>query len=87
MFDIGIQELIIIFIVALLVIGPKKLPEFSKKLGKWIVEIRRGIHLAKSQIEDEISTVKLPETTAISCREEDKSYGVMSKHEITEEKT
>lgn len=52
MFDIGFQELIIFFFVSLLVIGPKKLPEFSRKLGKWVAEIKRGIDLARSQIRE-----------------------------------
>ena len=43
MFDIGFQELIIIFLVALLVFGPEKLPEIAKTLAKWVVEIRRGV--------------------------------------------
>lgn len=53
MFDIGFQELIIIFIVALLVFGPEKLPEISRTLGKWVLEIRKGVHEAKSQMETE----------------------------------
>ncbi len=53
MFDIGFQELIIIFVVALLVFGPEKLPEISRTLGKWVLEIRRGVHEAKSQMESE----------------------------------
>ena len=54
MFDIGFQELITIFLVALLVFGPKKLPEIGRTLGKWIIEIRRGIHNAKVRIESEL---------------------------------
>jgi Tat protein translocase TatB subunit len=62
MFDIGFQELIIIFVVALLVVGPKKLPELGRTLGKWVVEIRRGVNMAKSQIEDEMKDeFKMPE--------------------------
>ncbi len=53
MFDIGAQELVIIFIVALLVIGPQKLPEFGRTAGKWVVEIRRGINIAKDRMKDE----------------------------------
>ncbi|MEN2986607.1 MAG: twin-arginine translocase TatA/TatE family subunit, partial [Thermodesulfovibrionaceae bacterium] len=34
MFDLGFQELVVIFIVALLVFGPKKLPELGYALGK-----------------------------------------------------
>lgn len=62
MFDIGFQELIIIFVVALLVFGPKKLPEIGRTLGKWVVEIRRGVNIAKSQIEAEMKEdFKMPE--------------------------
>ncbi|MDA8083669.1 MAG: Sec-independent protein translocase protein TatB [Nitrospiraceae bacterium] len=53
MFDIGFQELIIIFVVALLVFGPEKLPEISRTLGRWVVQIRRGINDAKTQMESE----------------------------------
>ena len=53
MFDIGFQELIIIFVVALLVFGPEKLPEISRTLGKWVLEIRKGVHEAKTQMESE----------------------------------
>lgn len=62
MFDIGFQELLIIFIVALLVFGPEKLPEIGRTLGKWVVEIRRGINIAKSQMEEEMKEeFKMPE--------------------------
>ncbi len=57
MFDLGFQELIIIFLVALLVFGPKKLPELGKTLGKWIIEIRKGIHNVKEQVETEMDNI------------------------------
>jgi Tat protein translocase TatB subunit len=61
-FDIGFQELIIIFIVALLVFGPKQLPEISRTLSKWVIEIRRGVNIAKRQIEEEMKEdFKMPE--------------------------
>jgi Tat protein translocase TatB subunit len=53
MFDIGFQELLIIVVVALLVIGPQRLPEFSRTLGKWVNEIKKGIQAAKNSIEAE----------------------------------
>jgi TatA/E family protein of Tat protein translocase len=52
--SIGFPELILIFIVVLLVFGPKKLPEFAKLLGKTIREFRSTIDEAKAAIEDEI---------------------------------
>jgi sec-independent protein translocase protein TatB len=57
MFDLGLQELIVIFLIALLVFGPKKLPELARTMGKWITEVRRGFYQAKSQIETEFDQV------------------------------
>jgi sec-independent protein translocase protein TatB len=57
MFDIGIQELIIIFVIALLVFGPERLPEISRKLGKFVIQIRKGVHEAKIQMESEFSEI------------------------------
>ncbi|NJD56475.1 MAG: twin-arginine translocase subunit TatB [Nitrospirae bacterium] len=66
MFDIGFQELIIIFIVALLVFGPKKLPELARTMGKWIAEIKRGVYIAKGQIEQELNVdYKIPDEDLI----------------------
>ena len=42
MFGIGWQELIIIAVIALLVVGPKKLPDLAKTLGKGFSEFRRA---------------------------------------------
>lgn len=42
MFGIGMQELIIIVIIALIIVGPKKLPELAKTLGKGFSEFKRA---------------------------------------------
>jgi len=71
-FDIGFQELVIIFIVALIVFGPKQLPEISRTLSKWVIEIRRGVNIAKRQIEDEMKEdFKMPEDIIRSLPTED----------------
>ncbi len=52
MFDIGTQELIIIFIVALLVVGPKKLPELGRTLAKGVRQLKTAMQGIKDSIDD-----------------------------------
>lgn len=53
MFDIGTQELIIIFVVALLVFGPKKLPELARTLGKGVRDLKSAMLGVKETLEEE----------------------------------
>ncbi len=88
MFDIGFQELIIIFVVALLVFGPEKLPEIAKTLGKWVVEIRRGINIAKSQMEEEMKEeFKMPEDIIQSLPKDEAIEKMTDQKSDTEEKS
>lgn len=54
MFDLGIQELIVIFLVALVVLGPKKLPELGKTLGKVVREMKKALHEFKNEIDPHV---------------------------------
>ncbi len=52
--SIGMPELIIIFVIALIIFGPRKLPELGKSLGKSIAEFKRASNELKSTLEEEI---------------------------------
>lgn len=54
MFDIGFPELLMVTVVALLVIGPDKLPETVRTIALWVGRIRRSISEIKTEIENEI---------------------------------
>lgn len=58
MFDFGIQELILIFVVALVVFGPKRLPEIAHAMGKGIAEMKKALSGVKEQIDAELHDVK-----------------------------
>jgi len=65
MFGIGFPELLMILVVALLVIGPKKLPELAKSLGKGLAEFRKATDDLKDTIyqQEPENEVKAEETT------------------------
>ncbi|WP_027357915.1 twin-arginine translocase TatA/TatE family subunit [Desulforegula conservatrix] len=50
MFGIGIQELLLIFVVAMIVLGPKKLPELAKTLGRAAREFKKASNDLKTAI-------------------------------------
>jgi TatA/E family protein of Tat protein translocase len=54
MFGLGLPELIVIFVIALVVFGPKKLPELGKALGRGIAEFKKATEEVKSTIETEV---------------------------------
>jgi TatA/E family protein of Tat protein translocase len=57
---LGFQEILMIFVVALLVFGPKKLPELGKSLGKGIREFKKATDELKSSWEDQVKDISEP---------------------------
>jgi sec-independent protein translocase protein TatA len=52
--SVGVPELIIIFTIALIIFGPRKLPELGKSLGKSLAEFKRASNELKNTLDEEI---------------------------------
>ena len=62
---LGGPELFLIFVVALIVFGPRKLPEIGKSLGKMMGEFRRASNDFRSTIENEVEAEKIRDSLRI----------------------
>ena len=81
--SLGMPELIVIFVIALLVFGPRKLPELGRSLGRGISEFKRATSELQTTLEDnvraeeqqraepEVTTTRVsPSSTAATPQEE-----------------
>lgn len=59
MFDVGFQELILIGVVALLVVGPERLPKLARTAGLWLGRARRVLGSVKAEIDRELKADEL----------------------------
>ncbi|MFQ6005461.1 MAG: Sec-independent protein translocase protein TatB [Woeseia sp.] len=76
MSGIGFWELIILFLIGLIVLGPERLPRVANQLGTWLGQARRMTRVMKRQLEDELNLeeqmrLKPPSTPQI---EEDDTF-------------
>ena len=53
-FDIGLEEIFVILIIALIVVGPKQLPELARKLGKSVRTMKQVIENLKTEVTQEL---------------------------------
>ncbi len=77
MFDIGFGELLLIAVVALVVLGPEKLPTAVRALGLWLGRAKRAVSSIQSEISEELRLDELRRTTAIKKEELDKELSEM----------
>ncbi len=59
MFDVGFWELAVIAVVALMVLGPERLPRAARTAGLWISKARRTVSTMKSEIERELDVEEM----------------------------
>jgi TatA/E family protein of Tat protein translocase len=82
MFGIGMPEMLLILAIALIVIGPKKLPDLAKSLGRALREFKKATSELKESIEldSELKEVKKSFTNSIT----DEESALKSKPEVTD---
>ena len=59
--NLGFTEMLFIFFLALLIFGPKKLPEIGRQIGEAMIQFRRASNEFKAQLEDEIRNIEAEE--------------------------
>ena len=59
MFDIGFSELLVVFVVGLLILGPERLPHAAKTAGLWVRKIRRSISSVQREINAQLDHEEL----------------------------
>lgn len=88
MFGIGIPELILIMVIGLFIIGPEKLPDIAKTLGKTLAEFKKVVDGVKDSVAEEQAKVEESIKTpgkAMSLKE--KSDALNEEYESAEEET
>ena len=71
MFDIGFWELVLIGVVALLVVGPQRLPKIAFEAGLWIGRIQRYLRNARMEVERELHNYEIQQTLKEQARQLD----------------
>ena len=59
MFDIGFSEMLVLAVVALVVIGPERLPKVAKQAGQWMGKLRRYVDDVKTDINRQMELTEL----------------------------
>jgi sec-independent protein translocase protein TatB len=90
MFGIGMTELLVIFVIGLLVLGPKRLPELARSLGRTLAEFRRAWRDLRREFLDVKEAVRIDpvgvDPPAEESLYEEKSESTPAEEPLSEEK-
>jgi Tat protein translocase TatB subunit len=75
MFGIGMTEMIVIFVIALVVLGPKRLPELARTLGRTLAEFRRTATDLRREFSDVADDARIAPPTRIGAAPKPASSG------------
>jgi len=64
--SLGMPELIVIFVIALIIFGPRKLPELGRSLGKSLAEFKKASNELRNTLEEEIRVEEQKQTVETS---------------------
>lgn len=81
MFGLGFGELVVVFLIALIFIGPKKLPELAKGLGQGIREFQKAAKGLSDQLQESVSEEKKETPKIAETKEESETAKEVSKEE------
>jgi len=79
--SIGMPELIIILVIALIIFGPRKLPELGKSLGRSLNEFKKASTDLQNTLEQEIKIEEQKESAAKAKAEEDTASSAFDHHD------
>jgi len=57
MFDVGFWELVVLFVIGLIILGPERLPQVAIKVGNWAGQARRMVRHLTSQVRSELDDI------------------------------
>lgn len=85
--SIGMPELIIILVIALIIFGPRKLPELGKSLGRSINEFKKASNDLQNTLEQEIKIEEQKDAAAKVRAEQDTASAAIPQADVTPSQT